>query len=846
MRKPELFRMQTREDTDDEDEETGLLQPLLPLSSRTVNSERPSFLGTPRIPSPPLCDLVRSGSPRPGFDFGDIVQFSAPVYFADEEEEYIEMEVIRLGTLNGTCSANYRTADGTAKQNNQYEASMGRVTFQDGEHTKSITIKILQDGKWTPSTEFRMNLKEPEGCSLGLFQFTARVKIVNEDAFPSSAYKELRTEGEAGMEKIDDWGLFMSYCKFNFETAGVHKSTIITLILDQMSNVALFVTLFVGVYMVDTIFARGNSTSHRLVVQGSGNTTIDRYHTAVLIAAWYVLPTTLLYAWDACKVRMDVKGTSRMFLQTCMMRTYMQYTSASRASVTPTDLNVVMAQSGEAVARSYVAAINIVRCIGKIIVVMLFIMVFQRDTFAMCAVALMPLLLLVFTLLNLGAFKAAQKTVDEKLRTLLMLSYDTCMKYRLLSEYFKRHVASSIFVTAAEEHTKASIPVNDSELRAVYITKFLSGCFIAVYIVVKAHDVLDNKLSLGVFLATIAIFGTYLSDAITELNEQLNVIIESFTSLQEFTLYFNLPSELSPLKEINVRRRQDTTNMRSQFHAGSFSSQSRDGNGQQAQEATDRIPLKTTNLTIRNHRGEEVLEKVNLEVDQGRLIAIIGQHQCGKSVFLQILADMILPKEGSVFVPSHLRVLHVSREPMFLRMSLTHNLTLGLPNEHKVNLDRVKAILSLLHMDELNQVIDDEMRLQAGRLKPRTDGLVDVGVAIEMADKSPKVIAWLEMLSHSTRVKLHIARALIANPNVMILQSPLQSFNEEIADQVLDLLRLHVGSRGLGYSDSDVQHRRPRTVLFIADTVAQASKADTVWECDKEKRTVIEKQYDPR
>jgi len=375
-------------------------------------------------------------------------------------------------------------------------------------------------------------------------------------------------------------------------------------------------------------------------------------------------------------------------------------------------------------------------------------------------------------------------------------------------------------------------------LRTVYITKFLSGCFIALYIVFKAHDVLDNKLSLGVFLATISIFGTYLSDAITELNEQLNVIIEAFTDLKEFTLYFNLPLELPALKEINVRRRQESTIMRSQFHHFS----PRDNNGHQAKEATDAIPLKTTNLTIRNQKGDAVLQDINVEVDQGRLIAIIGQHRSGKSVFLQLLADMILPKEGSVFVPSHLRVLHVSREPMFLRMSLTHNLTLGLPKEHKVDLNRVKAILSLMHLEHLNEVIDDEMRLQAGRLKPRTDGLVDVGVAIEMADPSPKVIAWLEMVSHSTRMKLHIARALIANPNVMMLQRPLQSFNEEDGDQVLDLVRLHVESRGLGYPDANIQHRRPRTVIFIADTAAQASKADTVWECDREKRTVIEKQ----
>jgi len=825
---------------DDDDLEAAEDQPLLLISHQSTHPNLQSYAFSPRNDD----SIDRCGSPAPGAFLGDIVQFSAPVYFADEDEDCIEVEVIRLGTLNGVCSANFSTHDGTAKHrrghdDGQYEKTLGTVTFEDGEHTKTLTVKILEDGKWTPSTEFRMTLVEPQGCKLGMFQHAVRVKLINGDAFPSNDYMKLKSEGEVAMQTVHDWILFFDYCRFNYETAGVKWSTLVCLLFDQLSNLFLFVTLFVGVYMVDTILARGTSTSNKLLIQGSAN---DRYHTAVLIALWYILPTTLLYAWDAYKVRVDIRGTSRKFLLSCMMRTYLQYTQASQTRVTPTDLNVVMAQSGDAVAKSYVAGINIVRCVGKVIVVMLFIMAFQRDMFAICLVASMPLLLLVFTLLRVGAFREVQKVVDDKLRVMLMVTHDSCMKYRLAAEYLKRNLLGSIFNKSAQEHTESLIPVNLSELRTVYVTKFLSGCFIAFYIVVKAHDVLDNKLSLGVFLATIAIFGTYLADAITELNEQLNIIIESFTSLQEFTLYFNLPLEAPALKKINIERRRATTAMRAEMHR----------KGAECQEATDAIPLKTQHLSIRNLRGETVLKDVNVEVEQGRLVAVIGSHASGKKVFLELMSDLILPSEGSVFLPSHLRVLHVSREPMFLRMTLTHNLTLGLPNEAAVDINRVKTILSLLHLDHLNEVIDDEMRLtpmrditdSCGLVLRKTDDLIDVGEASEMADSNPNVMSWLELLSHSTRVKLHIARALVANPNVMILQRPLHHFNEEVGDQVLDVLRLHVQNRGLGYRDANVQHRRPRTVFFIPDTASQARKADTIWECDRLKRTVIESHHD--
>jgi len=794
----------TSSSAEEDDEEAGECEPLLSMSAD------PST-------------LVGHGSPRPGGINGDIVQFSAPMYFCEEDDTYIEVDVIRLGTLQGTCGATYSSHDGTAKSGSQFQAVSGKVIFLAGEHTKSITVKILEDGTWTPSTEFRMCLHEPDACKLGMFQHAARVKILNGDAFPTNAYMHLKTEGEAGMEKINEWDLFLAYCKFNYNTAGVKRATIVSLMFDQLSNLTLFVTLFVGVYIVDTIFARGTSASNRLLLN-------DRYHTAVLISFWYVVPTIALYAWDAVKVRMDIRGTSRTLLQTCLMRTYLQYTAASQSQVSPTDLHVVMAESDD-VARSYVAAISAVQSMGKIAVVMVFIILFQRDTFAIFSVVFMPLLLLLFTLFRLGYCLERQKDADEKRRTLLMLAHEACMKYRLLSEYLKRSVIGNIFNRTVEEHAKSMIPVMQNELQAYYITKFLSGCFIGLYIVVKAQDVLDNKLSLGVFLATISIFGTYLSDAITEWNNQLNIIIVSLTSLQDFTLYFNLPLEMPELKKISDERRRTTTTMRALLH------QRRD----EVQEATDAIPVKMEHLTVTNNKGHTVLQDVNLEVQQGRMVAVTGPPSSGKKVLLELLSDLILPTSGTLFLPSHLRVLHVSREPMFLRMSLTHNLTLGLPNEHAVDLARVKEILCLLQLEELVKVIEDESRLRGVVTK---DGLSDVGVAHELADSSAKVDSWLHLLCHTKCVKLHIARALIANPNVMVLQRPLHHFNEETADHVLDVLRMHVQSRGLGYPDTNVEHRRPRTLFLIPESLAQARKADTIWECDQHTRTVTEMKQD--
>merc|ERR1719203_1133768 len=78
-----------------------------------------------------------------------------------------------------------------------------------------------------------------------------------------------------------------------------------------------------------------------------------------------------------------------------------------------------------------------------------------------------------------------------------------------------------------------------------------------------------------------------------------------------------------------------------------------------------------------------VAHKSEVSMQQGKLIYILGPHGEGKSVLLRLLSGVTLPKVGDedeeplVFVPSHLRQLHVSSEPLFFEGTLMKNLTLG-------------------------------------------------------------------------------------------------------------------------------------------------------------------------
>lgn len=759
----------------------------------------------------------------------DIVQFSAPMFYADESETHMKVDVMRLGSMKDRVAVTYETYKGSAKADINYSYTKGQLIFEEGEHTKSIDIPILHDSSWSPVLDFKVHLFTPVNCHLGLYLHHCRVKIINSDPFPSELYAEEIAKGSASIRNIDSWSLFFEYCRTSYEadSIGIKYSTLLVLIFDQLSNLFLFGTLWFGVYLVDTVFApRGKGSSKDLLVP-------DRYHTAVIVALWYVLPNIVLYAWDSIKVHIDIKGSLRKFMQLSMMQQYMSYSPESKQQVSAFDVDSAIGQSADQAAASYTALISIFGLAGRIVVIELFIVIFQPERLAIFSVFLMVVILVLFTALRVGYTQQAQDDVDTKAEFLATLTDEASLKYQLIADYNRRSWVSDQFSKGVTEHTQQKIPETMLKLGTLWTTRFVTGLFIAMYIIAKTPEVLSDHLSLGIFLATITIFGTYLADTITELNAQLMIIVEGFKPIKDFTVYFNLPLELPALKKINRLRRQATSEARQGVLSPQGSSRQIEG---ESSYKSDSIPLRLVDISFAYPGGDPVLKDVNIAAPQGSMVAVVGEHRAGKSTLMSLLANMLVPTAGMVFVPSHLRVLHVSREPMFLQASLLNNLALGLPVHKDKQLERIYDILKILGLEDEVASIAASQTLEDGT--PRSEPAAN--------EFDPNEAGWESVLSHSHQLKLHLARALIANPEVMILEGPLQGLDEESSNALLDLLRRHVTERGLCLPEEGRAKRRPRNVFFVAEDGREALQADIVWQVDKEKKVVVDITRDVR
>lgn len=778
----------------------------------------------------------------------DIVQFNSFIYYADELEGVYKVDIIRLGSMIGKVAVKYSTQDLSAKASQQYGAISGVAVFEDGEYTRTIDIPILDDGVWSSCKEFKVMLSEAQNCHLGLYLHHCRVKILNAEMFPSDGFKEQLTSnvksaskqdleaGEAAevdldledldlkIHRLSNFELFYEYCQLNYYCAGVQSKTLLIMVFDQLSGLVLFMTLYVGVYIVDTLFARNNSQQHQLLLP-------SRYHTAILIACWFVVPHIVLLVWEALKVYIDIKGASREYLQLSMMRTTMDYSQRSRQRVSAGDINVAMVVNAETVATGYVAAVNTVGILGRLIAIQLFILWFQPDRIAIGSGIVMIVLVFIFMAFRVDLAVTTQERLEEKIMTVSTITDESNQKYRLFADYFKQGVLVDLFSAAVKDYSSEKVDDTCQHLITQFAPKILSGIITANYIIFRTNDVLSGHLSLGIFLASITIFVTYMTQEIADLNNQLMLIVDAFACLKEFTRYFNLPLELVALRNTNIDRRQESV-----LQISRLSRKAGDGTFK-----ADNVPIMVSNLTFVHNSCRTIVKNVSFSIPQGHFVAVTGAHNSGKSTLIQLLAGIIVPTEGRVFVPSHLRILHVSREPVFMHTSMLHNMALGLPNPtnpSNEDRERIMRILVELDLQDVVDIMNDEAfgtctSARSPRQTPRS-----VHDAIKF--KNSAEMSWEKTLTQSEKVKLHIARALVSNPEVMIIDRTIQGLNTKVATGLLNILRRHMSEKGLCLPKEDYVHRRPRTVIFSTEVRDHAAQADTVLELDPANQSVVQ------
>jgi len=163
--------------------------------------------------------------------------------------------------------------------------------------------------------------------------------------------------------------------------------------------------------------------------------------------------------------------------------------------------------------------------------------------------------------------------------------------------------------------------------------------------------------------------------------------------------------------------------------------------------------------------GEFVaLREVNLRVDAGECFGLIGPNGAGKSTFMRIVAGILRNFEGSV----RLFGLDIRRNPRQVKRRIGY-----LPEEP-----------SLYTRPRARELLEYFLRLygEKGDVRERVMGVLDlVGLAHRAEDR-------VGTFSKGMRQRLAIARALVHDPDLLMLDEPTMGLDPATADRVRNFI----------------------------------------------------------
>jgi len=184
--------------------------------------------------------------------------------------------------------------------------------------------------------------------------------------------------------------------------------------------------------------------------------------------------------------------------------------------------------------------------------------------------------------------------------------------------------------------------------------------------------------------------------------------------------------------------------------------------------------LHCSQLSKSYKQGEietRVLDDLELSVDKGELLAIVGSSGCGKSTFLHLAGALDLPSSGEVFI-NDINILTLSDK----ERAIFRNQNIGFIYQfHHLMME-----FSALENVAMPLLIRGDKPKEA--IAEATEVLTQVGLAHRIHHRPSE-------LSGGERQRTAIARALVTKPALILADEPTGNLDSDTAEQIYQLIR---------------------------------------------------------
>lgn len=171
------------------------------------------------------------------------------------------------------------------------------------------------------------------------------------------------------------------------------------------------------------------------------------------------------------------------------------------------------------------------------------------------------------------------------------------------------------------------------------------------------------------------------------------------------------------------------------------------------------VAIKMSNIS-KNYGSKKVLKNINLSIDSGEIYGLIGRNGAGKTTIMKILLGLVVQTEGKVEFSEHnnqearLTIGSIIESPTFF--------------DNKTVYQNMAYIAKLYGVENYNEKIDSLLEL------------------VEMHNEKKSKI---KTLSLGMRQKIAIATTLINDPDILILDEPINGLDPVAIAEIRAILK---------------------------------------------------------
>ena len=416
------------------------------------------------------------------------------------------------------------------------------------------------------------------------------------------------------------------------------------------------------------------------------------------------------------------------------------------------------------------------------IIVFAFVLIFISPKMVLFAIVVLPISLFIISKVGQSLKRNSTKGQD-KLGYLFSILEEAVFGVKAIKSFNMEDEMSKRFEKENQEYTKRMIKVSKRKELGSPLIELLATMILAVIVVFGGSLVINGELRPAVLIFFVIVFSRIIPPA--------QAVISAYYNLQKGSAAAHRIFEVLDEKE-GITERE---------------------NAIQKNEFEHNIEYRNVSFAYQSDNKEYVLKNINLTIEKGKTIAVVGPSGAGKTTLVDLLPRFYDCTSGEILIDgiaikdmniNSLRELSgiVSQESILFNDSILHNIAFGKRN---INKEKIIEAAKIANADEfINQLPN--------------------GYYTTIGDRGLS-------LSGGQRQRISIARAILKNPPILILDeatSALDTESEYYVQEALERVMQNRTSIIIAHRLSTIQHADEIIVMDKGEIIERGTHQNLI------------------